>query len=128
MGNDYTDKVDTIARMLLELRGRTPEPGETGVQRISWAFGQVALSKESVTPEDERRLREYAEQAVCASYEEQIAETRAELTRLRAVAEAARALVPYLDCYRHCAMSGHDRETTCNVERLRAALAALEGT
>lgn len=82
-----TPTFNRIEDMLALLRDQQPEPGETGVQRISWAFGQVAMSHVSsggvITPEAERKLREQAEQAVCASYEEKIARLESRARRFR---------------------------------------------
>lgn len=69
----------TIEAMLAALRDAKPLPGATGVQRISWCFGQVALTKGEMTREEENRLREYAELAVCAKYEEDVARLTADL-------------------------------------------------
>lgn len=62
------------------LRTRVAPPGETGVQRISWSFGQVALANPDANRE---RLRAMAEQAVCARYEEEIESLRSQLATLR---------------------------------------------
>lgn len=70
--------MSNITAMLDLLRNRVPPPGETGVQRISFAFGQVALSRPDLDPEHVRRL---AEQAVCARYEEEIATLKSRLER-----------------------------------------------
>lgn len=82
-GQSRANSPMTIEEMIALLRDRTPEPGETGVQRISLAFGQVALSHP--VDADQDALRRAAEQAVCAKYEEDIAKLTTELDRVRAV-------------------------------------------
>lgn len=77
----------TLDEMLALLRDRVPPPGETGVQRISFAYGQVALSKGTLTPAEDAELRRLAEQAVCAKYEEEIAALREERDAMRTAYE-----------------------------------------